>query len=49
MNREQRQALHLSDRIFKTEDLTQEEMYHIQHLSLSDADDDTTVIVQLDI
>ena len=50
MNREQRQALLRSDRMVKTEDLTEGETYCIQHLSPSDADDadDTTVIVQLE-
>jgi hypothetical protein len=51
MNREQRQALLHSDRMFSTEDLTEGEMYHIQHLNPSDADyddGDTTVIVLLE-
>ena len=50
MNREQRQALLLSDHMVKTEDLTEGEMYRIQFLSPSDVNDDyddTTVIVQL--
>ena len=50
MSREQRQVLLRSDRMVKIEDLTQGEVYHIQHLSPSyeDDDDDTTVIVQLE-
>jgi hypothetical protein len=48
MARKQRQALLRSDRMVKTEDLTQGEMYRIHHLSPSYADDDDTLIVQLD-
>ena len=51
MNREQRQALLRSDRMVKTEDLTKGEVYRIQNLSPSyadDDDDDTNVIVQLE-
>ena len=50
MNQEQRQALLRSDRMVKTEDFTQGEVYRIQHLSPSyaDYDDDTTAIVQLE-
>jgi len=52
MNREQGQALLRSDRMAKTEDVTQGLMYRIKHLSQSDADDDdvddTTVFVQLE-
>ena len=50
MNREQRQALLFSDRMVKMENLTQVEMYRIEHLNHTDTDDyyDTTVIVQLE-
>jgi len=50
MNGEQRQELLSSDRMIKTEDLTQGNVYRIHYLSPSYADDDdTNVIVQLDI
>jgi hypothetical protein len=50
MDREQRQALLLSDRMVKTEDLIQGQMYRIHHLSPSYDDDDiaTTLVVQLE-
>ena len=50
MDREKRQALLLFDRMVKTEDLTQGQMYRIHHLSLSYDDDDieTTLVVQLE-
>ena len=49
MNREQRQALLRSARMVKMEDLTEGQLYRIQHLSPSYVDDDyTTVIVQLE-
>jgi len=49
MHGEQRQALLHSDRMIKTEDLTQGDVYRMNHLSPSYADDDdTTVIVQLE-
>jgi hypothetical protein len=48
MDREKRQALLRSDRMVKTEDLKQGEMYRIQHLSPSYADEDNTLIVQLE-